>query len=102
MAPETRLDPAVHRLNILFAGTTIEQIIPSHRPDLPTQGTLCRVLATGLGSAQGKLIRTISYTTDRFSVDNRDSLYLLLFLTVFCGYGGLIRLRDWEAFGDCK
>lgn len=83
LPPDTKLNTVAHRMNILFGGTTVQQIIPSERKGLPANGVVCSVLSTGLGSSQGRLIRTIMFSTQRISADSKDSLYLLLFLTFF-------------------
>jgi len=50
---------------------------------LPERGIVCRVLSTRLGSSQGRLIRTILFSSERFSVESKDAYFLLMFLTVF-------------------
>ncbi|KAK8898839.1 hypothetical protein M9Y10_001131 [Tritrichomonas musculus] len=85
--------PKDHRLNIsrdtkyiLFGGTKIEQVVPSDAPNYiytPTKGCLAYVLSTGLGSSQGRLIRTILFASQRVSAESRDSMYLLGFLSIF-------------------
>ena len=72
-----------HKNFVLFAGTTIEQLLPDGDcAGLPERGVVCQVLATGLGSTQGKLIRTIIGCGNTI-VQNNDAFLLLLFLSVF-------------------
>ncbi|KAH0786931.1 manganese-transporting ATPase 13A1 [Histomonas meleagridis] len=83
LSPNLQLDLAKNRRNILFGGTTIEQIIPTEEKNLPSKGVICTVLSTGLGSSQGRLIRTIMFASDKMTVESKDSFYLLLFLSIF-------------------
>ncbi|OHT00953.1 putative cation-transporting ATPase 13A1 [Tritrichomonas foetus] len=80
---EKNLNTATERKCIMYGGTTIEQIIPSEEKGLPAKGVVGVVLATGLGSAQGKLIRTILFSADKFSVESKDTYYVLIFLAIF-------------------
>ncbi|KAK8898836.1 hypothetical protein M9Y10_001128 [Tritrichomonas musculus] len=83
LPPDTQLNIKVHKNCVMLGGTNIEQIIPSDEKNLPVNGVVCVVLATGLGSSQGRLIRTILYSSEKISVESKDSYYLLLFLSVF-------------------
>lgn len=85
--------PGDHLLNmsrdtkyILFGGTKIEQVVPSEGSNYiysHMKGCLAYVLSTGLGSSQGRLIRTILFASQRVSAESKDSMYLLGFLSVF-------------------
>ncbi|GAB0491609.1 hypothetical protein MMPV_002863 [Pyropia vietnamensis] len=82
------------KAHVLFGGTRILTHTPaaeattggataasSLRP--PDRGTVCYVLRTGFGSAQGRLMRTILFSTDQVSADSREAAFLLLFLLAF-------------------
>jgi len=79
----TQFDVTKHRRHVLFSGTQIEQLIPAQNESLPVVGVVCFVLSTGLGSAQGRLLRTILFASERVTSDSRDSLSLLSFLSIF-------------------
>lgn len=83
LSPDIKLNIAKNRRNILSGGTTIQQLIPSEEKNLPETGIVCVVLATGLGSSQGRLIRTIMFASEKSTVESKDSYYLLLFLSIF-------------------
>jgi cation-transporting ATPase 13A1 len=80
-----------HKRHILFGGTKV--MMTSHKDTgeeakasvklAPDNGCLCFVLHTGFSSGQGKLVRTILYSTERVSVNNTESLLFILFLLVF-------------------
>ena len=78
------LNTNADKRHIVFAGTRIEQILPGdniiYKAD---KGCIAYVLSTGLGSAQGKLIRTILFASQRIAVESKGSIQLLMFLTVF-------------------
>ncbi|OHT14736.1 E1-E2 ATPase family protein [Tritrichomonas foetus] len=79
-----QIDPSKDKRFIIFGGTKIEQIIPGESHIyLPTKGCLAYVISTGLGSSQGRLIRTILFASQRVSAESKDSMYLLVFLSIF-------------------
>jgi cation-transporting ATPase 13A1 len=82
---DSRLDLGRDKRHVLFGGTRIEQILPAEQSSMyiPKKGVLAYVLSTGLGSSQGRLIRTILFASQRVAAESRDSMYLLAFLTVF-------------------
>eukprot|EP00842_Homolaphlyctis_polyrhiza_P005150 jgi/Hompol1/5636/HPOL_004583-RA len=72
--------------NVLYGGTKILQVTPpesSHKIQTPDGGCLAVVLRTGFGTQQGKLVRTIIYSTERVSANNIESLFFILFLLFF-------------------
>lgn len=76
-----------HKTSVILAGSTIEQIIPSEEKNLPVPGVVCVVLSTGLGTSQGRLIRTIMYPS-QVTEHTRDTYRLLLFLSFFAFAAG--------------
>jgi len=86
-----------HRVHILNGGTEILQHIPSEEPKefehldkLPCEGIICFVLKNGFETKQGKLMRTILFSTERVSVESKETYYFLSILLVFaivaCNY----------------
>lgn len=72
--------------HVLFGGTKILQVTPpaSGQPvQTPDHGCLALTLRTGFATQQGKLVRTIIYSTERVTANNLESLFFILFLLVF-------------------
>jgi cation-transporting ATPase 13A1 len=78
-----------HRVHILNGGTEILQFIPNdddtndcgHIAKPPQDGLICFVLKNGFETKQGKLMRTILFSTERVSVESKETyLYLLILL----------------------
>ena len=83
-----------HKRHTLYGGTKI--LLTSHKSDddaastarsavkpASDGGCVCYALKTGFASSQGRLVRTILYSTERVSVNNSESLLFILFLLVF-------------------
>lgn len=78
-----------HKNYVLFGGTRIltqtsasgTQSAPSAK--CPDGGCVCYVLRTGFGSSQGKLMRTILYSTESVSANSSEAAMFILFLLVF-------------------
>ncbi|KAK9762137.1 putative cation-transporting ATPase 1 [Basidiobolus ranarum] len=83
--PEDILDiDDVDKNHMLFGGTKILQVTPpSSEYAAPDGGCIAYVLRTGFGSAQGKLVRTMIYSTERVSANNMEAFMFILFLLMF-------------------
>lgn len=75
--------------HILFGGTKVIQhsLTPENNhlniPQAPDGGCVGYVLRTGFGTTQGKLVRTMIFSTERVSANNTESLFFILILVVF-------------------
>ncbi|KAJ3038828.1 hypothetical protein HDV00_000316 [Rhizophlyctis rosea] len=71
--------------SVLFGGTKIVQVTSPEGAPLvaPDGGAIAFVLRTGFATQQGKLVRTIVYSTERITANNLESLLFILFLLVF-------------------
>ncbi|KAA1477020.1 endoplasmic reticulum Ca-transporting P-type ATPase [Dentipellis sp. KUC8613] len=77
-----RLDAdGVHRNEVLFSGTKLLQA--SGGDTTPDGGCLGVVLRTGFGTAQGQLVRTMIFSTERVSANNLESFLFIGFLLIF-------------------
>jgi len=74
------------KTNTLYGGTKVLQVNPPEKYTVdapPDNGCLATVLRTGFGTSQGKLVRTIIYSTERVSANNWESYVFILILLVF-------------------
>jgi cation-transporting ATPase 13A1 len=76
------------KIRVIFGGTTLlqcedSQLKDENSPVSPGPGCLGCVLRTGFGSAQGKLLRTIMFSTQAVSANNRESFFCIMFLLIF-------------------
>ncbi|PFH48590.1 hypothetical protein AMATHDRAFT_76662 [Amanita thiersii Skay4041] len=86
--PRERLDiDGSHKNFMLFGGTKILQastsgeiVSPIKTPD---GGCLGIVMRTGFGTAQGQLVRTMIFSTERVSANNLESFLFIGFLLIF-------------------
>lgn len=76
-----------HKNNVLFGGTKILQVTPPANDSAvaaaPDGGCLAVVLRTGFGTAQGKLVRTMIFSTERVTANNVEAFLFILFLLFF-------------------
>lgn len=77
----------MHKNTVLFSGTKILQATPSAEIPSPIKtpngGCLGVVLRTGFGTAQGQLVRTMIFSTERVSANNFESFLFIGFLLIF-------------------
>jgi len=77
------------KLHVLYAGTKMVQNIPVAEsqqlsiPNPPNKGCIGYVLRTGFNTSQGKLIRTIVFSSQRVGAGNRESYFFILILLIF-------------------
>ncbi|KAJ3131259.1 hypothetical protein HK100_006575 [Physocladia obscura] len=79
-------DMDIDKNQVLFGGTKILQVtapVAGSAIIAPDGGCVACVLKTGFSTQQGKLVRTIIYSTERITANNAESLYFILFLLIF-------------------
>ncbi len=92
---------SIHRNAVLFSGTKVLQarsggeflnsctyrssinLLRFPAGDTPDGGCLGVVLRTGFGTAQGQLVRTMIFSTERVSANNFESFLFIGFLLIF-------------------
>ncbi|KAL4072457.1 hypothetical protein V8B97DRAFT_1959372 [Scleroderma yunnanense] len=76
-----------HKNVVLFSGTKVLQASPTSQGHVsagtPDGGCLGVVLRTGFGTAQGQLVRTMIFSTERVSANNLESFLFIGFLLIF-------------------
>jgi cation-transporting ATPase 13A1 len=82
-----------HKGAVLFSGTKVLQASAgssldngsgsSKAVETPDAGCLGIVLRTGFGTAQGQLVRTMIFSTERVSANNMESFLFIGFLLIF-------------------
>ncbi|KAF9233403.1 hypothetical protein BU15DRAFT_90366 [Melanogaster broomeanus] len=76
-----------HKNAVLFSGTKVLQASPTSQGQTsagtPDGGCLGVVLRTGFGTAQGQLVRTMIFSTERVSANNVESFLFIGFLLIF-------------------
>ncbi|OAX38565.1 hypothetical protein K503DRAFT_151206 [Rhizopogon vinicolor AM-OR11-026] len=76
-----------HKNAVLFSGTKVLQASPMGQGQVaaatPDGGCFGVVLRTGFGTAQGQLVRTMIFSTERVSANNLESFLFIGFLLIF-------------------
>ena len=70
-----------HKNAVLFSGTKVLQATSGG--ETPDGGCLGIVLRTGFGTAQGQLVRTMIFSSERVSANNFESFLFIGFLLIF-------------------
>ncbi|KAF6744001.1 endoplasmic reticulum Ca-transporting P-type ATPase [Ephemerocybe angulata] len=88
LEPGEKLDiDGPHKNQMLFSGTKLLQAVPSSEIPSPIKtpdgGCLGVVVRTGFGTAQGQLVRTMIFSTERVSANNLESFLFIGFLLIF-------------------
>lgn len=71
-----------HKNNVLFSGTKVLQA-GGGGSKAADDGCLAMVLRTGFGTAQGQLVRTMIFSSERVSANNFESFLFIGFLLIF-------------------
>ena len=98
-----------HRNAVLSCGTKVLQSSAGGNGETPDGGCLVVVLRTGFGTAQGQLVRTTIFSTERVSANNLESFVfigsLLIFAIAASWYvwtkGAYIQLNITECVRSC-
>ncbi|GAB4817890.1 hypothetical protein N2152v2_004936 [Parachlorella kessleri] len=85
LAPSCRLSIKRDKQHVLFGGTKLLQTMgdKAARIKTPDSGCLAVVLRTGFGTAQGRLMRTILYSTERVTANNWETGFFIAFLLIW-------------------
>ncbi|GER34911.1 cation-transporting atpase 13a1, partial [Striga asiatica] len=84
-ATDEKLSAKRDKAHVLFGGTKILQHTPDKTFHLkaPDGGCVAVVLRTGFETSQGKLMRTILFSTERVTANSWESGLFILFLVIF-------------------
>ncbi|KAL4532436.1 hypothetical protein Ndes2526B_g08333 [Nannochloris sp. 'desiccata'] len=85
LSPTSRLSIKRDRMHVVFGGTKLVQVTGDNEAHVrtPDGGCLAVVLRTGFGTAQGSLMRTILYSTERVTANNIETFGFILFLLMW-------------------
>jgi manganese-transporting P-type ATPase len=83
-ADDEILDVHNDKVHVLFAGTRVLKHSSEKNPQAPKgDGCVAYVLRTGFNTAQGKLVRTILFSSERVTENNRESFIFIFILLIF-------------------
>eukprot|EP00928_Gymnodinium_smaydae_P022642 TRINITY_DN18954_c0_g1_i3.p1 TRINITY_DN18954_c0_g1~~TRINITY_DN18954_c0_g1_i3.p1 ORF type:complete len:1034 (+),score=247.42 TRINITY_DN18954_c0_g1_i3:655-3756(+) len=87
-----------HKQSVVSAGTCImtqeADAVPKAFKRVPNNGCVGYVLRTGFDTTQGKLVRTILFSTDRVTASSKESYVFLGVLMMFAVFSCLYILHD--------
>ena len=85
LAPSAHLSIKRDKMHVIFGGTKLLQATGDKEAHVrtPDGGCLAVVLRTGFGTAQGRLMRTILYSTERVTANNLETFGFILFLLMW-------------------
>ncbi|CUM67050.1 uncharacterized protein PRCAT00004739001 [Priceomyces carsonii] len=72
--------------SILHGGTNVMQVTKPTNPTVslaPDEGALAVVTKTGFETSQGSLVRTMIFSSEKVSVDNKEAFFFIFFLLIF-------------------
>ena len=102
LAPTSRLSIKRDKMHVIFGGTKLLQTTGDAEAHVRTTdgGCLAVVLRTGFGTAQGRLMRTILYSTERVTANNLETFGFILFLLMWAVAASYYVLRHGLADPD--
>lgn len=83
LSDDVNLDMKLHKRNIIFGGTKVLLSESGDKFKPPNNGCVGIVLRTGFETSQGKLIRTILFSSERVTANNAEALLFILILLIF-------------------
>jgi len=85
---EEELNLKKYSKNIIFSGTRV--LLTENSDKTPNENeSLGFVLRTGFETSQGKLIRTILFSNERVTANNREALLFILILLIFAIFSSI-------------
>lgn len=102
LAPSARLSVKRDKMHVIFGGTKLLQATGDKEGHIrtPDGGCLAVVLRTGFGTAQGRLMRTILYSTERVTANNIETFGFILFLLMWAMAASYYVLKEGLADPD--
>jgi manganese-transporting P-type ATPase len=93
------VDVQQDKLHVLFGGTKVLDASAGPLLETPDGGAAAVVLRTGFETAQGRLMRTILFSTERLTANTLESGLFICFLLVFAvSAAGVTRLSPSCSF----